>query len=214
LAGPKTRGGAPRLAARWRDHALAPPGQCRENLSCPCIFMIPLNRLSNAGAARVSQPRSPRTRMWSSTSRSWTRRRTSALLMSGSSPPWGEGVQTPSRRKSFLIGRSECHARFQRLDVPTGNEGRQHSLVAAGRDAKKIDQRYLVLERLTKPPVVGYVRVVPHEGIVDRLLALGYLAMYFALVVVPRCQENRSAVSGSRTPREATGCRLRPGRAP
>ena len=35
--------------ARRIDRALSPPGQCRENLSGPCIFMIPLNPLSNVG---------------------------------------------------------------------------------------------------------------------------------------------------------------------
>lgn len=37
----------------------------------------------------------------------------------------------------------------------------------------------------TSRRVVGRARVLAHEGIIDRLLALEYLAMHFALVVVP-----------------------------
>ena len=44
---------------------------------------------------------------------------------------------------------------------------------------------YLVLERLAKPSVVGRVRVLAHEGVVDRLVALENLAMHLALIVVP-----------------------------
>ena len=58
-------------------------------------------------------------------------------------------------------------------------------MVAAGRDAEEIDDRYPVLERLAKPPVVGRVRVLAHEGVVDRLVALENLPMHLALVVVP-----------------------------
>lgn len=84
-----------------------------------------------------------------------------------------------------MIGHTERDAGFQCPGVPPGNEGRQHGLIAAGRDAKEIDDRDLVLVRLAKPSVVGCVRVLAHEGIVDRLVALKYLAMHFALVVVP-----------------------------
>ena len=95
-----------------------------------------------------------------------------------------------------MIGHAERDPRLQRLGVPPGNEGRQHGLIAAGRDAEEIDDRYLVLERLAKPSVVGRVRVLAHEGVVDRLVALENLAMHLALVVVPdlaaRLRETRS----------------------
>ena len=44
---------------------------------------------------------------------------------------------------------------------------------------------YPILERLAKPSVIGGVRVLAHEGVVDRLIALENLAMHLALVVVP-----------------------------
>src|SRR5450830_2189612 len=39
--------------------------------------------------------------------------------------------------------------------------------------------------RAAKPPVVSCVRVLTHEGIVNRLVALENLAMHLALVVIP-----------------------------
>src|ERR1051325_8177821 len=57
--------------------------------------------------------------------------------------------------------------------------------IAPGRNAKEIDDRNPVLERLAKPPVVGGIRVLAHEGVVDRFIALKDLAMHLALVVVP-----------------------------
>jgi hypothetical protein len=58
-------------------------------------------------------------------------------------------------------------------------------LISAGCDAEEIDDRQLVLESLTKPPVVGRGGVLPHEGVVDHLVALENLGMHLALVVVP-----------------------------
>ena len=93
-----------------------------------------------------------------------------------------------------MIGHAERDARLQCRCVPPGNERRNHGLVAAGRDAEEIDDRHAVLERLAKPSVVGRIRVLAHEGIVDRLVALENLPMHFALVVVPdlaaRLREN------------------------
>ena len=45
------------------------------------------------------------------------------------------------RGQAFLIGDAELQLRLQRLRVPGGNEGWQHGLVTAGRNAKKIDDR-------------------------------------------------------------------------
>jgi hypothetical protein len=42
-----------------------------------------------------------------------------------------------------------------------------------------------VLERLAKPSVVGRVGVLAHERIINGLVAIEYLAMYLALVVIP-----------------------------
>ena len=93
------------------------------------------------------------------------------------------------------MGRAERHARLQRRSVPPGNEGRQHCLVASGRDAEEIDDRSPVLECLAKPSIVGGVGVLAHECIITRLVALEYLAMNLALVIVPypsaRLREDR-----------------------
>jgi len=84
-----------------------------------------------------------------------------------------------------LIRDAEHYARLQRLAVPPGNEGRQKGLIPAGRDAEEIDDWYQVLARLAKPSVVGRVRVLAHEGVVDCLVAIEDLAMHLPLVVVP-----------------------------
>src|SRR6202040_665727 len=60
-----------------------------------------------------------------------------------------------ARRQGFLIGRPKRDACFQCLVVLATNERRQHGLIAAGRDAEKIDDRYSVLERLAKASVIG-----------------------------------------------------------
>jgi hypothetical protein len=38
---------------------------------------------------------------------------------------------------------------------------------------------------MTKPPIVGGVRILSHEGIIDRLVAIENLSMHLALVVIP-----------------------------
>jgi uncharacterized protein (DUF302 family) len=38
---------------------------------------------------------------------------------------------------------------------------------------------------MTKPPIVGGVRILSHEGIIDRFLAIENLSMHLALVVIP-----------------------------
>ena len=40
-------------------------------------------------------------------------------------------------------------------------------------------------KRLAKPAIVGRIRVLAHEGVVDRLVALENLPMHLALIVVP-----------------------------
>jgi hypothetical protein len=55
----------------------------------------------------------------------------------------------------------------------------------SGRDPKEIDDQYSVLERLAKPSIVGGVRVISHEGVVDRFVAFENLPMHLALVVIP-----------------------------
>ena len=57
-------------------------------------------------------PRSPRPRSRSSISRSWTRRRTSPLLMSGSLPPWGEVVATLYFSR-VISGSASSNSRFR-----------------------------------------------------------------------------------------------------
>ncbi|MGZ9083531.1 MAG: hypothetical protein ACXW3U_15750 [Rhodoplanes sp.] len=84
-----------------------------------------------------------------------------------------------------MIGDAELQLRLQRLRVPGGNEGWQHGLVTAGRNAKKIDDRNSVLECFAKPSIVGCVGVFAHERVVDRLVGGKYLLMHPALVIVP-----------------------------
>src|SRR5262249_522665 len=69
--------------------------------------------------------------------------------------------------------------------VPARDEGWQHGLIAAGRNAEEIDDRYPVLECLPKPAIVGCIRVLPHESVVDRLVTVENLPMHLALIVVP-----------------------------
>jgi hypothetical protein len=45
--------------------------------------------------------------------------------------------------------------------------------------------RYLVLERLAKPAIIGRIWVPAHEGIVNRLVSVENLPMHLALVVIP-----------------------------
>jgi hypothetical protein len=63
-----------------------------------------------------------------------------------------------ARRQGLLIGRPKRDACFQCLVVPAANKRRQYGLIAAGRDAEKIDDRYSVLESLAKPSVIGRLR--------------------------------------------------------
>jgi hypothetical protein len=74
---------------------------------------------------------------------------------------------------------------LQPLAVPSEDEGGLNGLIAAGREAKEIDDRYSVLERFAKPSVVGGVRVLAHECVVDRLIAIEDLAVNLSLVIVP-----------------------------
>ena len=87
--------------------------------------------------------------------------------------------------QGFLIGHPECHARLQCFAVPSCNVTRQHRLISSGRNPKEIDDRNLVFERLAKPAVIGHIRVLAHEGVVDRFIAIEDLPMHLALVVVP-----------------------------
>jgi len=77
------------------------------------------------------------------------------------------------------------NACLQRFCVPAGNESRQHSLITSRRDTEEIDDRYLVLIGLAKPPLVGRVRILTHEGVVDGRVAFEYLTIHFTLIVVP-----------------------------
>jgi hypothetical protein len=82
--------------------------------------------------------------------------------------------------QGLLIRVAECDARLQCRGVPTGNESGEHGLVAAGRDAQEVDDRYLVLECLAKPPIVGGFRVLSHESIINRLVAIENLPVDLA----------------------------------
>ena len=59
------------------------------------------------------------------------------------------------------------------------------TLVTAGRDAQEINHRDPVSVCRPKPLVVGGVRVSPHKGVVDRVVAFENLAVDFPLIVVP-----------------------------
>jgi len=81
------------------------------------------------------------------------------------------------RGQCSLIGWGERHPRFQCLLIPPGDKGRQNGLISTGRDPEEIDDGYLVLIRFSKPTVVGCIRILAHEGVVNRLIALEDLAI-------------------------------------
>ena len=87
--------------------------------------------------------------------------------------------------KFLLIRSSERDPGFERLCIPTRHIHRHNGLVTTGRDAKEINCRDPVLVCRSKPLVVGGVRVIPHKGIVDRVVAFEDLTVDFPLIVVP-----------------------------
>jgi hypothetical protein len=58
-------------------------------------------------------------------------------------------------------------------------------VISTGRDPEEIDDGDLVLIRFSKPTVIGCIRILAHEGVVNRLIALEDLAMHRALVIIP-----------------------------
>ena len=58
-------------------------------------------------------------------------------------------------------------------------------MITAGCNSEEVDNRNSVLERLPKPPIVGCIRVLTHEGVVDRFIALENLPMHLASVIAP-----------------------------
>ncbi len=103
----------------------------------------------------------------------------------------------------FLIGHTECDARLQCRGVPAGNENGKHGLVATRRYTQEINDWYSVLKCLAQPAIVGGVRVLTHEGVIDRLVALENLPVHLALVVIPDFAARASlAKSGSFNERE------------
>src|SRR5262249_43905927 len=52
-------------------------------------------------------------------------------------------------------------------------------------NTEKVNDRNLILACVTQPAVIGRVRVLPHEGVIDRFAAFKNLAVDLALVVVP-----------------------------
>jgi len=69
--------------------------------------------------------------------------------------------------------------------MPPDDKRRDDGLIAIGRSAEEIDDRDLLLHRIPEPAVIRGVRVGPHEGIVDTLVARVDLAMSLALFVIP-----------------------------
>jgi hypothetical protein len=85
----------------------------------------------------------------------------------------------------LVLGLPKHHSCVERLAVPARNEGRDHGLVSAGRDAEEVNNSNLVIECFAQPSIVCGLGVLTHEGIVNRFVAFKNLAMYLALVVVP-----------------------------
>lgn len=86
------------------------------------------------------------------------------------------------RREVVLLRHTERYLRLESRSIPPGNECRNHGLVSAGRDAEKINDWHLVLERLTKPSIIRVFGIGPLESIVDRLIAFENLSVDIALV--------------------------------
>ena len=87
--------------------------------------------------------------------------------------------------KFLLIRCAERDSGFECLCIPARHIHRHNGLVTTARDAKEINQRDPVFVCRSKPLVVGGVRVIPHKGIVDRVVAFEDLAVDFPLIVVP-----------------------------
>jgi hypothetical protein len=68
--------------------------------------------------------------------------------------------------------------------MPAHDECRDDGLIPTRRSAEEIDDRDLLLHRIPEPAVIRGVRVGPHEGIVDNLVARVDLAMSLALIVI------------------------------
>jgi hypothetical protein len=69
--------------------------------------------------------------------------------------------------------------------MPPHDKCRDDGLIPTRRCAKEIDDRGLLLHRIPEPAVIRRVRVGPHEGVVDNLVACVDLAISLALIVIP-----------------------------
>src|SRR5271154_1017063 len=67
----------------------------------------------------------------------------------------------------------------------TDDECRNDHLIVTGRGAEEIDDRDLPLHRIPEPPVIRRVRIGPHEGVVDDIIAFINLLVGLALIVIP-----------------------------
>jgi hypothetical protein len=94
-------------------------------------------------------------------------------------------LHTVCRGSERVWIRSKRYFGLQGLAVPTGDERRKVGLVTTGRYSKKIDDGYSMLVCFSQPSIIRGIRVFTHEGVVDCLIALKYLAMNFPLVVIP-----------------------------
>ena len=84
-----------------------------------------------------------------------------------------------------LILNSENDPCLQRICIPTRNICGYYRLIKPWCDAEEIDHRDPVFEGFTEPTIVGGIRIIPHEGIIDGFATFEYLAMYLSLIIVP-----------------------------
>ena len=87
--------------------------------------------------------------------------------------------------KFLLIRSAEHDPGLERLCIPARHIHRHNGLLTTGRDAQEPNHRYPIFVCRPKPSVVGGVRVIPHKGIVDRVVAFENLAVDVPLIVVP-----------------------------
>src|SRR5258707_7471879 len=73
------------------------------------------------------------------------------------------------------IARAIEYTRFPYAPSPSNGD----DLNEEGAISKKIDDRYLILVCLFQPSIIGGIRVCAHEGVVNCLITLEYLAMDF-----------------------------------
>src|SRR6478672_10979189 len=90
------------------------------------------------------------------------------------------------RQLNLCLSRhSKRNARLQRFRIPADEERREKCLIEPRGDSKKINYGDPIFHCLFKPTIVGRIRVLPHERVVNGLVATVNLLVDLGLVVIP-----------------------------